>query len=90
MFTRVEDTSTGHQFDLDSSRVEHMVEAGHVKLVNDDERWPETDVPRPALTRTNLAGEPAPRPSDPGSTDAGQPDPSTTEPDAPQSGADAT
>lgn len=62
MFVRVEDLRTGHQYDVDESRVEYLTGEGHVKALNDP-RWPDTDRARAALPRTDKAGRGKPRPS---------------------------
>lgn len=64
---RVEDKSTGHQFDLAERAFDPEVH----KKVNAPAQWPdlveETDRPRPPLYRTDKAGQPAGRSSnDPG------------------------
>lgn len=58
-FIRVEDRATGAQYDVDVSAFNESLH----KKVNASAQWPdligEGARPRPALIRTNLAGQPA-------------------------------
>lgn len=60
MFVRVEDLRTGHQYDVDESRVDYLTTSQQVRLL-DDPRWPPVLYGRPGLPRTDKAGKPAPR-----------------------------
>lgn len=58
-FIRVEDRDTGHQYDVDERAFDPELH----KKVNAPSRWPDLSgdgaLPRPALVRTDLAGQPA-------------------------------
>lgn len=69
-YTRVRDTHTGHEYDV----LSHKVDPAKHEPVDDPERWPETNRPRPA--RHNVKG---PRPTARSTSDVGE----GTDPGAP-------